>query len=207
MPIALLKTLVFLICLLPLGYYVWGVWQDTLGANPVEAVTRGLGTWTLNFLLITLAIAPLHKFSGWQAVTQLRRMLGLFVFFYACLHLTSYLWLDQFFDWNEIMLDILKRPFITVGMATFVLLIPLALTSNHAAIRRIGIQRWQALHRTLYVIAIGAVVHYSWLVKVDQAQPLIYGGILVLLLGYRVLLRMPAHDRPTVDSGGRGGGR
>ena len=207
MPITLLKTLVFLACLLPLGYYTWSAWQDTLGANPIEAVTRGLGTWTLNLLLITITVTPLRKLTGWHTVGRLRRMLGLFSFFYACLHLTSYLWFDQFFDWNEIMLDILKRPFITVGMAAFVLLVPLAVTSNNAAIRRLGRQRWQHLHRTIYVIAIFAVLHYSWLVKADQSQPLLYGGILALLLGYRVLLRMPAHNRPPVGCGGRGCGR
>ena len=196
--IAVLKTLVFLLSLLPLCYYGWGLWHDELGANPIETVTRGLGTWTLHFLLITLTVTPLRKITGWHSVARLRRMLGLFCFFYACLHLTSYLWFDQFFDWSEIAKDILKRPFITIGMAAFVLLVPLAATSHNAAIRRLGGKRWQALHRTVYVIAIFAVLHYSWLVKADQSQPLIYGGILALLLGYRVLLLMPAHNRPSV---------
>ncbi|MEW6165495.1 MAG: protein-methionine-sulfoxide reductase heme-binding subunit MsrQ [Pseudomonadota bacterium] len=189
MPIAVLKTLTFVLCLLPLGWYGWNAWHDMLGANPIEAVTRGLGTWTLNLLLITLAVTPLRKLTGWHAAMRLRRMLGLFAFFYAVLHLTTYLWFDQFFDWQEIARDILKRPFITVGMAAFVLLIPLALTSNNRAIRRLGGRRWQALHRGVYAIAILAVLHYSWLVKADQSQPLLYGGILAGLLGIRVWWR------------------
>lgn len=189
MPVGILKSLVFILSLLPLAYYGWGAWHDTLGANPIEAVTRGMGTWTLNFLLITLAVTPLRKLTGWHAALRLRRMLGLFTFFYAVLHLTSYLWFDQFFDWGEIAQDILKRPFITVGMAAFVLLVPLAATSSNFAIRRLGGRRWQALHRTVYVIGILAVLHYSWLVKADQSQPLLYGGILFVLLGLRAWWR------------------
>ncbi len=189
MPVGILKLVVFILSLLPLAYYGWGAWHDTLGANPIEALTRGMGTWTLNFLLITLAVTPLRKLTGWHAVLRLRRMLGLFTFFYAVLHLTSYLWFDQFFDWGEIAQDILKRPFITVGMAAFVLLVPLAATSTNAAIRRLGGRRWQTLHRTVYVIGILAVLHYSWLVKADQSQPLLYGGILAVLLGLRAWWR------------------
>lgn len=185
----LLKFIVFTLSLLPLAYYGWGASHDTLGANPIEAVTRGMGTWTLNFLLITLAITPLRKLTGWHAALRLRRMLGLFTFFYALLHLTSYLWFDQFFDWGEIAQDILKRPFITVGMAAFLLLVPLAATSSNFAIRRLGGRRWQTLHRTVYAIAILAVLHYSWLVKADQSQPLLYGGILAVLLGLRAWWR------------------
>lgn len=189
MPIAALKTLLFGVCLLPLGYYGWGAWHDTLGANPIEAVTRGLGTWALNLLLVTLAVTPLRKLTGWHVLLRLRRMLGLFVFFYAALHLATYLWFDKFFDWNEIALDILERPFITVGMATFLLLVPLAATSSNFAIRKLGGRRWQALHRTVYAIGILAVLHYSWLVKADQSQPLLYAGILALLLGMRAFWR------------------
>lgn len=185
----LLKFIVVTLSLLPLAYYGWGASHDTLGANPIEAVTRGMGTWTLNFLLITLAITPLRKLTGWHAALRLRRMLGLFTFFYALLHLTSYLWFDQFFDWGEIAQDILKRPFITVGMAAFLLLVPLAATSSNFAIRRLGGRRWQTLHRTVYAIAILAVLHYSWLVKADQSQPLLYGGILAVLLGLRAWWR------------------
>lgn len=185
----LLKFIVVTLSLLPLAYYGWGASHDTLGANPIEAVTRGMGTWTLNFLLITLAVTPLRKLTGWHAALRLRRMLGLFTFFYALLHLTSYLWFDQFFDWGEIAQDILKRPFITVGMAAFLLLVPLAATSSNFAIRRLGGRRWQTLHRTVYAIAILAVLHYSWLVKADQSQPLLYGGILAVLLGLRAWWR------------------
>jgi hypothetical protein len=121
---ALIKPPLFLACLAPLAYYAWGAQADTLGANPIEAVTRGLGDWALNFLLITLAVTPLRKLTGWAWLGRLRRMLGLFVFFYAALHLSTYLWFDQFFDWQAIAKDILKRPFITVGMISFALLLP-----------------------------------------------------------------------------------
>lgn len=188
-PIALLKALVFAAGLGPLAYYGWGAWQDALGANPIEAVTRGFGTWTLNFLLITLAVTPLRRLSGWNWLIRLRRMLGLFAFFYASLHLTTYLWLDQFFDWAAIGKDILKRPFITAGMAAFLLLVPLAATSNQAMIRRLGGRRWQSLHRTVYAIAIIAVLHYWWLVKADTSQPALYAVILALLLGLRAWWR------------------
>ncbi|MCX7175564.1 MAG: sulfoxide reductase heme-binding subunit YedZ [Proteobacteria bacterium] len=184
-----LKTLLFLVCLLPLARLGWGLWSDQLGANPIEFITRSLGTWTLNFLLITLTVSPLRKLTGWHWLLRLRRMLGLFAFFYVMLHLTTYLWLDQFFDWTAIVKDILKRPFITVGMSAFVLLVPLAATSNHAMIRRIGGRRWQQLHRSIYVIAIFAVVHYWWLVKKDVTLPALYAVLLALLLGMRALWR------------------
>jgi sulfoxide reductase heme-binding subunit YedZ len=187
--VGVLKTLVFLLSLLPLAWYGWGMWQDALGANPIEAVTRGLGTWALNFLLITLSVTPARKLTGWHALMRLRRMLGLFAFFYAVLHLMTYLWFDQFFAWTEIAQDILKRPFITVGMAAFVLLVPLAATSSNAAIRRLGGRRWQALHRSVYAIALLAVLHFSWMVKFDQSQPLLYAAILAVLLGVRALWR------------------
>jgi sulfoxide reductase heme-binding subunit YedZ len=183
------KGALFIACLLPLAYYAWGAWQDTLGANPVEAVTRGLGDWTLRLLLITLTVTPLRRFTGWHWLLRLRRMLGLFTFFYVCLHLTTYLWLDQFFDWQAIARDILKRPFITVGMSAFILLVPLAATSNNAMIHRLGGRRWQALHRAVYPIAILGVTHYWWMVKKDITEPVIYAVILALLLGLRLLWR------------------
>lgn len=187
--IPLIKSALFGCCLLPLAHLGWGAWHDALGANPIEFITRSLGTWTLNFLLITLAVTPLRRLSGAHWLIRLRRMLGLFVFFYGSLHLTSYLWWDQFFDWTAIAKDILKRPFITVGMAAFALLIPLALTSNTLALRRMGGQRWQALHRTVYAIGMLGVVHYAWLVKKDVASPLLYAGILAVLLGLRAYWR------------------
>ena len=184
--LSLSKGVLFVLCLVPLARLVYGLLADTLGANPIEFITRDLGTWALNFLLVTLAVTPLRKLTGWGWLLRFRRMLGLYAFFYACLHLTSYLWLDQFFDWMEIFKDIIKRPFITVGMLAFLLLLPLAATSNNWMIRRLGGRRWQWLHRLVYPIAMLAVLHYFWLVKKDLTQPLIYAGILSLLLGARL---------------------
>ena len=184
-----LKTALFIACLIPLARLGWGLWNDQLGANPIEFIARSLGTWTLNFLLITLTVSPLRKLSGWHWLPRLRRMLGLFAFFYVVLHLTTYLWLDQFFDWQAILKDILKRPFITVGMSAFVLLVPLAATSNQAMIRRIGGKRWRQLHRSIYVIAVFGVVHYWWLVKQDVTLPALYAVLLAVLLGVRALWR------------------
>ena len=182
-----LRLFVFTASLIPLGWYAWGIQTDTLGANPIEAVTRGLGTWALNFLLITLAATPLRHYTGWAWPLIVRRMLGLFAFFYASLHLITYLWFDQFFDWLSIGKDIFKRPFITVGMATFLLLIPLAATSNARAIRKLGGRRWQQLHRMVYFCGVLAVLHYTWMVKADISNPLIYWAILAVLLSTRGL--------------------
>ncbi len=192
---AWLKPPLFLLCLAPLAYYAWGVQADTLGANPVEAVTRGLGTWALNLLLATLSVTPLRKILGWQWLLRLRRMLGLFVFFYASLHLATYLWLDQSLDWPAIARDILKRPFITVGMVCFALLVPLAATSNSLALRRLGGRRWQELHRTVYAIAILAVLHYAWMVKADIRTPLLYALAVAGLLGARAAWRLQERQR------------
>lgn len=192
---ARLKPPLFIACLAPLAWYAWGAQADTLGANPLEAVTRGLGTWALNFLLITLTVTPLRKYSGWAWLGRLRRMLGLFAFFYALLHLSTYLWFDQFFDWAEIAKDILKRPFITVGMITFALLLPLAATSNAYAIRKLGGRRWQDLHRSIYLIGMLAVLHYFWMVKADLSKPMLYAALLGILLGLRVWWRMQERKR------------
>jgi sulfoxide reductase heme-binding subunit YedZ len=200
--IAAAKAVLFLLCLLPVAYYGLGLWQDTLGANPIEAFTRGLGDWALRLLLITLAVTPLRRLTGQVWVMKLRRMLGLFVFFYACLHLTAYLWLDQFFDWPAILMDIVKRPFITTGMIAFVLLVPLAATSSNAMIRRLGGRRWQQLHRLIYPLAMIAVLHYTWMVKVDVTQPAIYGVILALLLGLRLWWRLVDASKPASLLGG-----
>ncbi len=191
----LIKPPLFLACLAPLAYYAWGVQADTLGANPIEVVTRGLGTWALNFLLITLTVTPLRKYSGWAWLGRLRRMLGLFVFFYATLHLSTYLWFDQFFDWQAIAKDILKRPFITVGMISFALLVPLAATSNAFAIRKLGGRRWQELHRSVYLIGLLAVLHYAWMVKADVSKPLVYALLVGILLGLRVWWRVQERNR------------
>ncbi|PWB53342.1 MAG: sulfoxide reductase heme-binding subunit YedZ [Nitrosomonadales bacterium] len=184
------KILLFLACLIPLGRLMWLGFDGGLGANPIEFITRSSGTWTLTFLLITLGITPLRRLSGWQWPLRLRRMLGLYAFFYACLHFTTYLWLDQFFDFSSIYQDIFKRPFITIGFASFLLLIPLALTSTQAMMRRLGGRNWQRLHRLVYLIAAGGVVHYWWLVKKDVTQPAIYAAVLALLLGYRLWFRL-----------------
>ncbi|MDO9226424.1 MAG: protein-methionine-sulfoxide reductase heme-binding subunit MsrQ [Pseudomonadota bacterium] len=186
-----LKASLFLLCLGPLASLIYGVLTDSLGANPIEALTRGLGDWALRFLLITLAVTPLRRLAGLDWLLRLRRMLGLFAFFYACLHFTSYLWLDQFFDWAEIGKDIVKRPFISIGFASFLLLIPLAITSNNAMIRRLGGRRWRQLHRVVYAIAMFAVLHYWWMVKQDITQPVLYAVALAGLLGVRLYWAIP----------------
>jgi len=183
---SLLKGLLFFACLIPLLRLAWFGYASQLGANPIEFITRSLGTWTLVFLLLTLSITPLRQLSGWSWLARLRRMAGLYAFFYALLHFITYVWLDQFFDLPAIYKDVLKRPFITAGFAAFILLIPLAITSTNAMMKRLGGRRWQWLHRLDYVIAMLAVLHYWWLVKKDITQPLIYAAILATLLGYRV---------------------
>lgn len=187
--IAAVKLAVFVACLLPLALLALDAWQDALGANPIEAVTRALGDWTLTFLLITLAVTPLRRYTGWAWLARLRRMLGLYTFFYACLHVGSYVGLDQFFDWREIADDIVKRPFITAGFVAFCLLVPLAATSTNAMVRRLGGRRWQALHRSVYLVAVLGVLHYAWMVKRDIALPLAYGLVAAVLLGLRVWWR------------------
>ncbi|MBS0355385.1 MAG: sulfoxide reductase heme-binding subunit YedZ [Proteobacteria bacterium] len=184
-----IKTVLFVLCLLP-AFLLWrGLEMDALGANPIEALTRATGEWTLRFLLITLTVTPLRKYTGWHWLVRLRRMLGLFAFAYGVTHLLTYVWLDQFFDWQAIAKDILKRPFITVGFAALVLMTPLAATSFNAAIRRLGGRRWQALHRAIYPIAVLGCVHFWWLVKKDITQPLIYAAITATLLGLRAWWR------------------
>lgn len=184
-----LKALLFVASLIPLIRLGWFGYSDQLGANPIELITRSLGTWTLVFLMITLSITPLRKLSGWAWLIKLRRMAGLYAFFYALLHFITYIWLDQFFDLAAILKDVIKRPFITIGFAAFLMLIPLAVTSNNAMIKKLGGKRWQLLHQLVYPIAIFAVIHYWWLVKKDITQPLIYACVLTALLGYRVLIK------------------
>ena len=183
---SLLKAGVFAACLVPLGILGWNGLTHNLGANPIDEVTDQTGIWTLRLLLITLAVTPARRLTGWNRVIQLRRMLGLFAFFYAVVHFLTYLWLDQFFALGDIIADVKDRPFITVGFTSFVLLIPLAVTSTTAMIKRLGGKWWQRLHRLVYVIGIGGVVHYLWLVKADTQLPLIYGSLLAILLAYRV---------------------
>ncbi len=189
------KLLVFTLCLLPFVILVVQLLTNALGANPIEAFTRANGEWGLRFLLMTLAMTPLRLIIRRSWPLRFRRMLGLFTFFYVCLHLSSYIVLDQFFDWTEIWADILKRPFITIGMTAFVLLIPLAVTSNKVMMRRLG-RNWQRLHRLVYVIAICAVLHFFLLVKADLYQPIVYAVILILLLVYRLLRLCTSQYRP-----------
>ncbi|KVW96911.1 sulfite oxidase heme-binding subunit YedZ [Thiobacillus denitrificans] len=179
------KFWIFGICLLPLARLVFLGGSDGLGANPIEFITRSTGIWTLVGLLLTLSVTPLRRLSGRADLIRYRRMLGLFTFFYAGLHFVTYIWLDQFFDPAAIARDIVKRPFITVGFTAFVLLIPLAMTSTHAMMRRLG-RRWQLLHRLVYLIALLGVIHYLWLVKKDLTEPLIYGTVLIVLLAMRL---------------------
>jgi sulfoxide reductase heme-binding subunit YedZ len=181
-----LKVGVFGACLSPLVVLAWQALTDNLGANPIDEITDQTGIWTLRFLLITLAVTPARRLTGWNRLIRFRRMLGLFAFFYGSLHFMTYLWLDQFFAIEEIIADVMERPFITVGFASFVLLIPLAITSTTAMIKRLGGKWWQRLHRLVYAIAIGGVVHYLWLVKADIQQPVIYGSILGGLLACRL---------------------
>lgn len=182
------KPLLFLACVLPLARLVWLGFTGDLTANPIEYITHQTGTWALNFLLITLAITPLVRLTGYTPLTGVRRMLGLYSFFYAVLHFMTYIWLDQFFDFGHILHDIGKRPFITVGFAAFVLLIPLAATSTKAMMKRLG-RRWKQLHRLVYPAAVLAVVHYYWLVKKDVTVPLEYAAVLAALLMIRLLPR------------------
>jgi sulfoxide reductase heme-binding subunit YedZ len=193
-PWAVAKIVLFFLCLIPAALLVWRAVADDLGANPIEAVTLSTGRWTLRFLLITLAVTPLRRLTGWNRAITFRRMFGLFAFFYASLHFATYMVIDQFFDWETIVEDITKRPFIMAGFAALVLLVPLALTSTKGWIRRLG-RRWQTIHRLIYVGAILAVVHFIWKVKSDLRDPLWYASILGLLLGFRVVWWIAARRR------------
>jgi len=181
------KAIIFLLALIPFIRLVIGGITDGLGANPIEKITRSTGYWTLTLIMVTLAITPLRKLTGWHWLTRTRRMLGLFAFFYVCLHFLTYLVLDQFFDWDSIIKDIIKRPYITVGFPSFLLLIPLAVTSNNAMIKKLGGKRWRWLHRLVYAVAVGGVVHYWWLVKKDLTNPVIFAAVLAVLLGFRLV--------------------
>jgi sulfoxide reductase heme-binding subunit YedZ len=183
------KTVVFTLALLPLVKLLLNAFQDDLGANPIEKITHLTGFWTLTFLLISLTATPIRKLSGWFWPIRLRRMLGLFAFFYACLHFLTYLVLDQFFDWLAIWADIAKRPYITIGFSAFVGLLPLAITSNDKITRKIGGKTWRRLHSLIYPIAIAGVVHFIWLVKKDLTTPLIFALLLTLLLSARLVVR------------------
>ena len=189
------KVVVFLLCLVPLGMLIWRMvhavlvgqpFYANLSADPIKFIEHWLGDWTLRFVVITLAITPLRKILRLPQLIRFRRMLGLFAFFYACLHFSAWLGLDQFFDWSSMMKDIAKRPYITVGFFGFVLLIPLALTSTAASIRRLGGKRWRMLHRLIYITAIAGVIHYWWLVKSDIHKPLEYALLVGILFAWRL---------------------
>ncbi len=184
----LTKLVLFLAALIPLARLIWKALHSGLGANPIEVITHSTGDWTLILILTTLSITPLRQLTRQYWLIGVRRMIGLFAFFYGCLHFLTYIWLDKFFDVHEMLKDIAKRPFITVGFSAFVLMIPLALTSTAGSIRRLGGKNWQRLHRLIYLTGILGVVHYYWLVKADKHKPLEYGFVLGVLLLYRVAI-------------------
>lgn len=186
--ISLVKAALFAASLLPFARLVLFAFTDRLGANPIEFITRNTGDWTLYFLCLTLSVTPLRKLTGLHWLIRLRRMLGLFAFFYATLHFTTFLWFDHFFDFDEMLKDVVKRPFITVGFTAFVLLVPLAVTSTNGMVKRLGGKRWQWLHRTIYLIAPLGILHFWWMKagKNDFAQPILFGSIVALLLLMRL---------------------
>jgi methionine sulfoxide reductase heme-binding subunit len=197
------KPFVFLACLLPLVRLLVLGFTGGLGANPLEFVTRSTGTWTLVMLCLTLAVTPVRRFTSWQKIQSVRRMLGLYVFFYASLHLLTYVWFDHWFSPSDIARDVIKRPFVTIGFAAYLLLIPLALTSTKAMIRRLG-KRWQQLHRLVYVIAVFALTHYWWLVKKDLTTPAIYAAVVgVLFLARPLGKRFSSWNRSRTTSRSR----
>ncbi|MBL8286517.1 MAG: sulfoxide reductase heme-binding subunit YedZ [Rubrivivax sp.] len=181
------KPLLFVLALVPFGSLLWGAVANTLGANPAEALIRGTGDWTLRFLCLTLAVTPLRQWSGWHALARLRRMLGLFTFFYGCWHFLAFAWLDMGFDLQAILKDIAKRPFILVGSAALLLMTPLAATSFNRAVKALGAARWQALHRLVYGIVLLALLHFFWMRagKNDFGEWSVYAAIVALLLGWR----------------------
>ncbi len=183
-----IKAVIFLLCLAPVGRLSWLALRSGLGANPIEFVTHDTGDQTLIFIVLTLSITPARKLLAQPQLIRFRRMLGLFAFFYGCLHFSTYLVLDKFFDIGEILRDVARRRFITIGFTGFVMMVPLALTSTAGWIRRLGGRHWQLLHRLVYATAISGVVHYYWLVKSDIRKPVIYGIAVLLLLGYRLAL-------------------
>lgn len=182
-----IKVALFLASLLPFANMAWLTVQAAL-TEPLEYITHQTGDWALYFLCITLAVTPLRRFTGWNWVIRLRRMLGLFCFFYALLHFTTFLWFDHFFDWSAMWKDVLKRPFITVGFIAFLMLVPLAATSTNGMVKRLGGKRWRWLHRLIYVIAPLAILHFWWMKagKNDFAEPILFGTIVAVLLGLRV---------------------
>ena len=199
------KVVVFALCLVPvllLGWRLLMFWRagfsgydPDLTADPIAYITHYTGDWTIRLLLITLAVTPLRKLFGLPKLARYRRMLGLFAFFYGSLHFMTWLWLDKFFDPHEMVKDIIKRRFITAGMTGFALMIPLAVTSTAGWVRRLGFERWQRIHRLIYFSALAGVIHYYWLVKSDVRLPLLYGGILAVLMAYRAKIWLSSTPR------------
>jgi methionine sulfoxide reductase heme-binding subunit len=182
----ILKGVLHLLFITPFVALLAGAFMGKLGANPVEVLTHETGEWALRLLILVLMVTPLRKLTGWNWMVRQRRMIGLYGFFYVVCHLTTYVWLDQFFDLETIFEDIVKRPYITVGFSAFLLLIPLAATSNNAMVKRLGARRWRALHRAAYVAALLGVVHFLWLVKADLREPLVYASVLGVFLCARL---------------------
>src|SRR5271166_4012760 len=203
MKLRLTKIAIFLAALIPLARLLWKALHDGLGANPIEVITHSTGDWTLILVLTTLSITPLRRITHQYWLIGVRRMVGLFAIFYGTLHFLTYIWLDKFFDVHEMLKDIAKRPFITVGFSAFVLMIPLALTSTAWSIRRLGGKNWQRLHRLIYLTGILGVVHYYWLVKADVRKPIEFGVVLSLLLAYRVAIWVSENRRQPVPPSSR----
>jgi methionine sulfoxide reductase heme-binding subunit len=195
------KVLVFALCIAPLAWMGWRAWKQDLTANPVEFLTHFTGDWAIRLIVATLAVTPLRKVLHLPDLIRFRRMIGVFAFFYGCLHFATYLWLDKDFELHEMIRDVAKRPFITAGFTAFVCMVPLALTSTAGWIRRLGGKRWQSLHRLVYLSAIAAVVHYYWLVKSDIRLPVLYGSLVGLLLAYRLLGRLAPRAQKAAVSG------
>jgi len=201
MSVRRVKPWVFVACLVPLVWLVWRGLTGALTANPIEDITHRTGDWALRLLLVTLAITPLRRMLGWSSLASYRRMIGLFAFFYAALHLSTYLVLDFFFAFDLILDDVIERRYVTAGLTAFMLLLPLALTSTTGMIRRLGGARWRQLHRLVYLAAVAGVVHYLWLVKIDIGPPLVYAAVLAVLLGLRLWFHYA--KRPARRAAGR----
>jgi sulfoxide reductase heme-binding subunit YedZ len=183
------KVVLFMVLAVPFVGLTVAAFTDGLGGNPVEKLTHETGEWALRLTLATLTVTPMRRLFGWNWPVRQRRMLGLYAFFYAMMHFTTYLWLDQFFDWAAIVEDLIKRPYIALGFAAVLLMLPLAMTSPHGMVRKLGGQRWRRLHRLVYPMAILGVLHYAWLVKADYREPFVYAAILAVLLLTRVRWR------------------
>ncbi len=194
-----LRALVIVVGVAPAAILLLDGLAGRLGANPIETLTHTTGDWTLRFLLASLAVTPMRRLLGWSFLAPRRRTLGLFAFFYACMHLSTYVALDMFFDWSAVLEDVLERPYITAGFTGFLCLLPLAITSTRGWIRRLG-RRWVKLHRLAYVAGVAGVVHYLWLTKADLLEPLVYSAILIALLAVRVWFRLAGRRSPAARS-------